>query len=1027
MLRAVGIGCALVALVLCLPCPAGAREPVQDFVDALCNRRWYDKAVEYLQGLAKNPSLAADVKQTLPYYQGVVLAREAAGMRDPSVRQKQLEFAREKFAVFVKNAPAHALAGSVRNELATALVNIAASKILQAKQPGASPKLLAQAREMLKEAQNLFSAAEKDFAQRLTQIPPQDEDPSLRDQRMQILGDLAQSRLMRAGVDGELAATFEPGTSDFRRHLESAIKQYGKVYEDYRTRTAGLWAHLYEGQTYQKLGDYKKALGCYQDLTDLALRERDARVNKQLRRIKTQAYRLALECWTSSDEKNYMAAIERGEQFFKDVSGTQEKDHDALAIHYLTALAYQGAAKALGNEKDPSYSKYASGARYHAERATRVQNEFRDPARKLLASIARTKPGDPEKEPLTFADALSRGKEALETMQEADQGMAQARDENDTQTIQKLERVKAEQRDVALKYLLLALRLPDPDTKLEERNNVRYYLSYIYWSLGKYYDAAVLGEFLARKYPQSPDGRHGAMIALNAYGQLYRAAQGADTTFESDHITQVAELVEKQWPNQPEAQQAAATLLAVAIQRGEFARALAYLDKIPADSPQRGRAELTAGQALWTAYLLAIRKPVAERPKQNELDKRRQQARQTLEAGVARIQKEERVTFEMLTGVLSLAQLYVEVGESQKAVTLLEHPRTGPLKLVEAKSPIASKPPIPVETYKVALRAYVGAQKTKAAEQTMKKLEKLVGQESKAGENLTQIYISLGRSLQQQLKDLRDSGQQKQMQAVSRSFETFLKHILDRSQGNTFNSLIWVADTFFSLGSGFDDPKDDPKELSPQAKQYYENAVKAYQRIVNTASTNPKFPPSKESMIGVRLRLAVCQRKLGMYDDAVKQIAEVLRLHPNSLAAQIEGATAYQAKGKTDKLAYVRAIKGGEPDTNGKNLIWGWSRLGDMTSKNPKFESTFHQARLHMAECRYLVGLQEPEDKRKPFAERAWKDLWLTYKVYPKLGGPEAAAAYEELLKKIQQTLGKPVNGLEEFKQRDNATASAST
>lgn len=1008
--------CALiVAVALALaPCPALAREPVEDFVEALCQRQWYNEAVEYLQGLGKNPTLPADQKQALPYYQGLVLSRTAAASRDPAVRQSQLELARGKFAAFVESAPTNPLAGSARNELATTLVNIAAAKVIQARRPGAPPAIMTQARAMLKEAQEQFTGAEKEFEAQLAKIPPRAEERSDRDLREQLSGNQAQARLMRAGVDRELASTYETGTSDYRRHLESAGKQYAKLYEMYRTRIAGQWAHLYEGQTYQALGDYKKALGCYQDLMDLPTRERDARLNKQLRRVKTQAYRQALESWTTSSEKNFAAAIDRGEMFFKDVGGGQGKDPDALAIHYLTAVAYQGAAAALGNEKDPSYSKYASGARFHAERAARNPNEFRDQARKLLASIARAKPGEAEKGPANFADALARGKEALEAIQDADQGIADAREENDTATIQKLEKLKAEQRDIALKNLHLALRMPDPDVKIEERNNARYYLSYLYWSAGRFYDAAVMGEFLARKYPQSPDGRQGAQIALNAYGQLYRAAQGSDISFESEHISKIAELIEKQWPNQPEAQLASATLLALAIQRNDFAKALAYLEKIPANSPQRGRAELTAGQALWNAYLLALRKPPAERPPKSELDARKQQARKTLEAGVEHSKNEDHVTLEMLTGFLSLAQLYVEIGESDLAIKLLDHEKTGPLTLVEAKNPIASKPPIPVETYKVALRALVGAQKTKRAEQTMKTLEKLVGQESKAGETLTLIYISLGRSLQQQLKDLRESGQQKQMQAVSRSFETFLKHILDRKQGNTFSSLAWVADTFYSLGTGFDTDKGE--QLSPQSKQYYENAVKAYQRIVDTASTDPKFVPTKESMIGVRLRLAVCQRKLGKYDDAINQIAAVLRQHPTSLAAQIEGATTFQAKGKVDKLAYVRAIRGGELDSRGQNLIWGWMKLGTMTSKNPKFESTFHQARLNLAECRYLVGLQEPEEKRKAFWEQAWKDLWLTYKIYPKMGGPEMAAEYDELLKKVQQMLGKPVNGLDEFK-----------
>ena len=54
---------------------------------------------------------------------------------------------------------------------------------------------------------------------------------------------------------------------------------------------------------------------------------------------------------------------------------------------------------------------------------------------------------------------------------------------------------------------------------MDDVNLVRYYLAYLYWSSDQVYEAAVLGDFLASRYPL---GRHrpAARIALAAYAAV---------------------------------------------------------------------------------------------------------------------------------------------------------------------------------------------------------------------------------------------------------------------------------------------------------------------------------------------------------------------------------------------------------------------------------------------------------------------------------------------------------------------------
>jgi len=390
-----------------------------------------------------------------------------------------------------------------------------------------------------------------------------------------------------------------------------------------------------------------------------------------------------------------------------------------------------------------------------------------------------------------------------------------------------------------------------------------------------------------------------------------------------------------------------------------------------------------------------------------------------LTTGVERMRSTGKVTPTLASGMLSLAQILVESDEPAKALEVLEDKKFGPLMLVKEKSTAASAPGYAVETYKAALRSYVGTQKLPEAEATMKLLEGLVSKskDAKASATLTQIYISLGRSLQKQLQALRKAGRTAEVASVSESFEKFLRVIVAREKGVTYNSLNWVAETFYNLGGGFDDPSG---QLPEQAKRYYEQAAKGYQRILDSAEGNSKFLPSENALYGVRLRLASCMSKLGRHDEAINHVTDVLRDKPMMLPAQIIGAEIYRAQGPANKSGYARALQGGEPGGRDRaNIIWGWNKIAKATLGKPTMDETWHLARYNMAECRFQYGLLEKNaELRKKLIGSAEQDLWYTFNLAPNMGGPEMAAKSEELLKKIQTELGKPPTGFEEFRNR---------
>ena len=157
-----------------------------------------------------------------------------------------------------------------------------------------------------------------------------------------------------------------------------------------------------------------------------------------------------------------------------------------------------------------------------------------------------------------------------------------------------------------------------PRRRSKSSNSARYYLCFLVWDAGQYYDAAVLGEFLATRYPDSTAGRQGARIALAAYGRLYSEAKGPDKSFEIEQVRRVAELTLKRWPKEEEADEAALTLVNLAIADHQFDQATKYLERLRRS--RRAARKPSCGSGRRSG------RPICVPPKQRPMIGRRQQS-----------------------------------------------------------------------------------------------------------------------------------------------------------------------------------------------------------------------------------------------------------------------------------------------------------------------------------------------------------------------------------------------------------------
>jgi hypothetical protein len=990
-----------------------AGEPFQAFIDGLRDRNLYDSALDYLVEMRTSTLLTNEQKTMIPYEEGRTLIDQARNERDGNQKAKQLDLARDKLQEFVKANGYSPLVGAASMQLGNVIVERGRMALESSGRPSQLQNkevLVKQARDYFQQSQKVFDEAEKKFEEKLAAFPKfiDPKDTKQIEDRDQARRDSIQSQLYAAAVLYETAKTYPDNSADAKKALQTAADKYQKTYERYRTRLAGLLARIKQGQCYQDMGDRRRALGLYADI----LGQPDDL--EEFRKLKASALYLSMQCWTDPDEKKFELAAIKGEEWLVKARGLEDRQPDWLAVRYYTALAHKQTAD---DQKDPGQKKNElNKARDNANQVARLPGAYQDMAKSLIKQITGNEGLD--KEPTNFVDALERGKSLLDEMTAKLTQIKIAPTMKNEQQIPQLQKEADEARQKAIEMFHLALALRDDANPQEEVNNVRYYLCFLDYQSGNFYDAAVLGEFLATKYPSSAGARQGAKIALASYLQGYNdkaPEMVASRDFDRQRMESIVEYIGKRWKDEAEADDAWAILMAVAIGEHNLAKAKEYLAKIPEKSPRRADSELKAGQAYWAAYLTAQRKEGAERPPQSELDDLVKQAQGLLEQGMARMRANvdagARVTLDLAAAALSASQIYVGAGDPQQAVKLLEDPKIGPLTLVTAKDPVVQQADFPVETYKVALRAFVGIQGLDRAEKIMSELDEMVAAKGVAGQSeLTKIYISLGRGLEEQVTELRRAGKTEELKKVSKGFELFLQRISERENGNNFSSLNWVSETFFSLGSGYDTPG---KKVPPEALAYYEKTLATDKKMIANATKDKTFLPSPDAMVAVQLRTARCLRRMDKFKDAVDLLVSILMQKPQLLDAQTEAALTYMDWGQENPAYYNLAMLGARkiPPSEVK-IIWGWSRLSNMVQGDKKYQDVYHEARWNLANCNLLMAQAKAGAERTELLKKAAFDIYITQRLKPDLGGDVWRDKYDSLLKTIQKLAGEKPVGL---------------
>jgi tetratricopeptide (TPR) repeat protein len=1033
-----------------LPSQLLAVEPAEKFLQALRDRGYSDMALEYLNRMKDSDMVSPEFRVVIPYERGKTLFVEARRNPDPGQKEKLLNDAQVALKAFVTNNQTHPLASAASNELGNLIVERARMKVDLSKKPNYATQaatLRKEGLELFKEAEGLFIKTKDEIRNKLEQIPKVlgPGQQNLKDLQAQLRVDYLQSMLLTAAIQEEMAETAEKGSKEQKDLLTKAAEEYKEIYEKYRRRIAGLYARMYQGRCYQKMDDDKEAISFFKELVE------DQPDDPQpFRDLKTKTYVMAVPSWAALGQ--YEPMIASAGKWINEARPNEEEQADFIELKFEFAKACVAYSEKLASGENPDKNKVreVEGLAVTPLRdVMKVPSPYKRQAQELLAKLDRFDLDKARPEPKNFVDARTAGKEALDAMQTAGivvKGLppriAKEKDEKIKAELQKQydEAVVSQttKREEAQRYFRMALGLADEEIAIRDLNVVRYLLCYLYYAEEKYYEAALIGEFLLDRYPGGVGSKQSAKIALASYVRMYAAkkeTEKSDTTFEEARIVAVGEGIADSFSGEPEAIEALKTVIPFKINAGKLDEAVALLDKVPENSASRADLELKTGQAMWGHFLngsAEMRKWETEKSvpadvdvadRKAQLAEMKTQAESLLAAGMDRAAKSGTVTEVVVTANLSLAQLYVDTAKATEAVKLLELPKIGALTLCKSDSPVTQRPGFASETYKTALRAYIAqlaagddsANAVKKAESMMDALKTTTDDPKQ----LVSVYFSLATELERMISLEEDRGRKAQL---SKGFETFLNKV--GAESDEFNILNWVAESFYSMGEGF----DAGATLSAEAKKYYEAAAKNFADIL-AKSKDFKLEPAMQNRI--RMRLAMTKRRLGDYKTAVDMFAEMLKTKESLLNIQIEAATTLQDWGVAEDAEHIlEAMRGTVMDSRTKkNVIWGWSRLMKVTSQDERFRDTMFEASYNLCLARYQYAMKQEGETKKKWLSNGEKAIEYFARSYPNLGGESTFQEFDTLYRRIQKELGSPGEpGIKAMMKRKEAeTASTDT
>ena len=903
-------------LLLAFAPPALADDPrfAAEFVQGLRERGYYELAFDYLGTLRTSPETPADLRRMLDYEEGRTLIDAATHANDPDASKEKLDLARTRIEAFVKANPDLPETTQALVDLARLLYERGRTEddlAGEARAPAEKENRVAAARSYYASAREVYARSSEKLKAKLASYPvsiPADSPKWA--EREAVRGSVMLAELQSSVVDYYEAQTFPAGSKERSEILEKCLASFEELYRRYRVQMAGLTARMWQAKCFEEQNKLGEAMGIYNELIDHnhpALRALQRQVDyfRIIVMDKRKDYALAAdEC------RRWMAA------FPKD-----RRSYEALGVQYELGKMILAQLPALsGGEKD----RAIRAATEALADVVRVVSPFKPDA---LALLQKYRPNTA----FNLADAAKLT---------YDEAMAQAE-----QAISLLDY------DKAINLLKVAVRKADPVRDPVKANRARYMQAFCYYMTKRYYEAAVIDEFIARRYPSGEWSAKATEVALASLTDAYNAYTTGNRVADLDRLVALGKYTSETWPETEQGDFARVQVGLVALGRGKYAESIAALDSVRPASSRWIDAQAACGGAHWKQSI-ALRDRGDARAADAEVGLAVEKLKLALKSRKDANAPETDPA--VINDSCDLAMIDLETEKAPEALALLE-----PIARRLASNRAGVPASLSARVLSGILRGHIAIGKVDLAIEDMKTLETLGG----AGTSAAQLYFELGKLLEREIDALRKRGDKRGLERTEAAYRKFLGALVASNSGQSFQSLQWAGENLLKLGA------------AKEAKDVFAKILDFYGKD----EAFGKDPRAGEKLLRVKIKQVAALRSSGDLSEAETLLNEIIADNKRLLEPQMEKGYLADAKAEAKSGTWAES-----------NAYWtGMAKK--LAAMKPR-PVDYYEAWYHAA---FALKMQGKNDlARQTLAS-------VTRLAPPDLGGPEMKAKYQDLAKQV--------------------------
>ena len=213
------------------------------------------------------------------------------------------------------------------------------------------------------------------------------------------------------------------------------------------------------------------------------------------------------------------------------------------------------------------------------------------------------------------------------------------------------------------------MRKADPNRNVDKANFARYTLAFCYYKTNRFYEADVLAEHLARRYPQGGLSDKATEIAMQSVADAYNTYTEIDRMSDLDHLINLATYTAETWPLKDSGDQARMNLGQIYFGMGRYDEAIKTYNAIRPRSKQWIPVQNRLGLVHWSkSRLLEYRgdAPGAQAEAQKAIDALNVALKARRDAGTGQTDPG------FIGNVSDLATVFTDTGKPNEALTLLD-------------------------------------------------------------------------------------------------------------------------------------------------------------------------------------------------------------------------------------------------------------------------------------------------------------------------------------------------------------------